>query len=223
MDLEKTFTGLGGTFVIPSEEIRASLTGIRLFIFDWDGVFNDGIKTGESGSTFSEIDSMGINMLRFSYYLKYKRIPLVFIITGMNNYSALEFSKREHFDGIFMNLKNKRSGLDSICETFKVTPDDAAFFFDDVIDLEVARKCKLALFVDNKSNPLLLNYIKLNNIASYITGSPAGHHAVREICELLVGLNGNYDQAVTLRSGFSGEYEEYLRTRNEIVTKNVMF
>ena len=223
MDLESLFKKLGGQFIAPASHILDKLTGTRVFILDWDGVFNNGIKTGEAGSSFSEIDSMGINMVRFSNYLKSERIPLFFIITGVNNQSALDFSKREHFDGIFMNLKNKRSGLDSICENFKVTPGEAAFFFDDIVDIEVARKCGLSFFIDNKSNPLLLDYIKVNKVASYISGSSAGNHAVREICELLIGLNGNYDLVVEKRSRFTTEYEEYLRKRNEIVTKSVVF
>lgn len=223
MDLESLFKNLGGTFIMPSKDLASCLPDIRVFIFDWDGVFNNGIKTGEEGSPFSEIDSMGINMLRFSYWLKYGHIPLCFIVTGMNNHTALDFAKREHFDGIFMNLKNKRSALDSISETFKITPDKAAFFFDDIIDIEVAKKCRLSFFINNRANPLLINYIKHNKIASYVSAFPAAEHALREICELLAGLNGNYDEIVDKRSAFSGEYDEYLRTRSEKVTKNIVF
>jgi len=223
MDIENIFKDLGGIFITPAKQIEASLAGIRVFIFDWDGVFNSGVKTGETGSPYSEIDSMGINMLRFSYYMRYGHIPLLFIITGMNNQTALDFSKREHFDGIFMNLKNKRSALESINENFRITPDEAAFFFDDIIDIEVAMKCKLSFFVNNRSNPLLFNYVRTNNIASYISGSSAGCHAVREICELLTGLNGNYNQTVEARSRFTGIYEEYQKARNEIATKSIMF
>jgi 3-deoxy-D-manno-octulosonate 8-phosphate phosphatase (KDO 8-P phosphatase) len=222
MDLESVFKSLGGTFITPSANLKSLLPGIRAFIFDWDGVFNNGFKTGESGSSFSEIDSMGINMLRFSFFLKDKNMPLLFILTGMNNQSALDFSKREHFDGIFMNLKNKKNALDQIFENFRIKSDESAFFFDDIIDIAVAKRCKLSFFIYNKSNPLLLDYIKANNIASYISGKSAEEHAVREICELLIGLNGNYDQIVEARSAFSGIYEEYLQTRNETVTRSIL-
>ena len=60
-----------------------------------DGVFNNGMKTGEQGSLFSDVDAMGTNMLRFNYYLNNnKTIPLSFIITGSNNQSAI---KRNNF------------------------------------------------------------------------------------------------------------------------------
>ena len=111
MALEQKFVKLGGTFLTPAKRINSSLADIKAFVFDWDGVFNDGRKTSETDSTFSEIDSMGINLLRFDYWLRNRQIPRIFIITGMKNQAATEFSKREHFDGIFLNVKNKREAL----------------------------------------------------------------------------------------------------------------
>lgn len=223
MDLKQVFTDLGGTFIASPDEIRSSLKNIRAIVFDWDGVFNNGEKTGDSGSPFSEIDSMGINLLRFSFWLKDGRIPHLFVITGMNNQAAINFSKREHLDGVFLNVKNKKLALDIICETVNITPDEAAFIYDDVIDLAVAKKCRLSFFVKNRSNPLLINYISNNKISEYISALPGDCHAVREICELIIGLNGNYDQCVELRTGFTGEYETYLNARNETVTKTVSY
>ncbi len=223
MDLEKVFIKLGGTFLTPARQIKASLTGIRAFVFDWDGVFNSGIKTGDTGSPFSEIDSMGINLLRFSHWLKNGQIPHTFIITGVNNSAAIEFSKREHFDGIFMNLKNKRLAIESICDLHKISPDEIAFVFDDVIDIDAAKTCRLSFFVNNKSNPLLVNYIIQNKICNYISTFSGENHAVREICELLTGLNGNYDRVVELRIRFEGEYEDYLKSRDQINTQATTF
>jgi 3-deoxy-D-manno-octulosonate 8-phosphate phosphatase (KDO 8-P phosphatase) len=223
MDLEKIFTEPGGAFLTPVKMLTASLPAIKAFVFDWDGVFNNGAKTGDAGSPFSEIDSMGINLLRFSYWSKSGLIPNIFIITGMNNQIAIEFSKREHFDGIFMNLKNKKLALNSICDSFKLSPDEIAYIFDDVIDIEAAKMCRLSFFVNNKSNPLLLNYIRQNKISNYISSFSGEDHAVREICELLTGLNGNYDQIVEIRTGFTAEYENYLNIRNGINTKAVTF
>jgi 3-deoxy-D-manno-octulosonate 8-phosphate phosphatase (KDO 8-P phosphatase) len=223
MDIEQVFTGLGGTFLTPAVKIGASLDNIRAFVFDWDGVFNNGMKSGDAGSPFSEIDSMGINLLRFSYWLKHGRMALLYIITGMNNRSAVEFSGREHFDGIFMNLKNKRVAIESICDMAKITPDSILFLFDDVIDIDAARMCGLSFFVRRRSNPLLVNYIEQNKICSYISASSGATHAVREICELLTALNGNFDLTVEKRITFMGEYEHFLAARNEIVTKTEVY
>jgi 3-deoxy-D-manno-octulosonate 8-phosphate phosphatase (KDO 8-P phosphatase) len=218
MDIEKTFTENGGTFLTPAVEIRKSLSSVRALIFDWDGVFNNGMKSGDGGSSFSEIDSMGINLLRFSIWLRSGKMPHCFIITGMNNQTASGFAKREHFDGIVMGLKRKKLAFDLICNRYGITPQEAAFVFDDVIDIETARVCGLSFFINRKSNPLLGDHIMKNKIASYISGSTGETHALREICELMMGLNGNYDKVIELRISFVPEYENYLKEREQIIT-----
>jgi 3-deoxy-D-manno-octulosonate 8-phosphate phosphatase (KDO 8-P phosphatase) len=222
MALEQEFVKLGGTFLTSSKLINSSLANTKAFVFDWDGVFNDGSKTNVTDSTFSEVDSMGLNLLRFDYWLRHKRFPLIFIITGMKNQVATEFSKREHFNGIFLNVKNKREALERICSNYKITEKEIAFIFDDVLDIEVAKLSGSSFLVGRKSNPLLTDYIKQNKICNYISGSSGENHAVREICELIIGLSGNYNRAVELRIQFKGEYEEYLSKRNTLETDIIL-
>jgi 3-deoxy-D-manno-octulosonate 8-phosphate phosphatase (KDO 8-P phosphatase) len=219
MDLEQKFTESGGVFLTPAIQISSSLEKTKAFVFDWDGVFNDGRKSNCTESDFSEIDSMGINLLRFDYWLRNRRFPLIFIITGMNNQSAVEFSKREHFDGIFINIKNKREALDFISSDYKIDFKEVAFVFDDILDLEVAKMSGLSFSIGRKSSPLLTDYIIQNKFCNYISSFSGKDHAIREICELIIGLSGNYNNAVDLRIQFKGEYEDYLNKRKSIKTK----
>ena len=219
MDIEKIFTQIGGTFITPPGQIEQTLLKTRAVIFDWDGIFNNGMKSGDSGSPFSEIDSMGVNLLRFSFWLKNGKIPYCFIITGMHNQTATAYAKREHFDGIVMNLKKKKLALDAICSSYKILPAEAAFIFDDVIYIETARECGLSFFVRRPSNPLLVGYVTDNRICNYITAHSGGNHALREICELIIGLNGNFNKVTELRITCAPEYETYLELRNNNVTQ----
>jgi len=223
MALEQEFVKLGGTFLTPPKQIISSLAFIKAFVFDWDGVFNDGRKTSDKDSTFSEVDSMGINLLRFDYWLRNNRLPLIFIVTGLNNQSATGFSIREHYDGIFHNIKNKREALESICNNYKIIASEIAFIFDDVLDIELAKLSGLSFFVGRRSNPLLTDYIKQKKICNYISAFSGENHAVREICELLIGLSGDYNRTLELRIQFKGEYEEFLNKRNAINTDIVLF
>ena len=59
----------GGVFITPPSVLIEKLSKVKALLFDWDGVFNDGRKTQTSGSGFSEVDSMALNMLRFSLWL----------------------------------------------------------------------------------------------------------------------------------------------------------
>ncbi|MFN8211637.1 MAG: hypothetical protein U0T33_11825 [Bacteroidales bacterium] len=222
MDIEKTFTGLGGTFRVSPAEIKKILPGIKAFVFDWDGVFNNGLKTGDAGSPFSEIDSMGINLLRFSTWLKSGSLPYCFIITGMNNSSAAGYAKREHFHGIVMNLKKKKLALDIICSNYNIKPSETAFLWDDVIDIEIARACGLSIYIGRQSNPLFRDYVIRDGCYHYITGSSGETHAIREITELLIGLNGNFDETIENRVSFSPLYEKYLYARDQVITDTTL-
>ena len=222
MAIHEEFVKLGGTFLIPAIRIKTGLANIKAFIFDWDGVFNDGRKAHDSDSTFSEVDSMGLNLLRFDYWLRNKRFPLVFIITGMKNKTAAEFAEREHFDGIYLNVKNKKEALESICSNYKIVSKEIAFIFDDILDLGVAKLCGLSFCIGRKSNPLLRDYIVQNRICSYLSGFSGDNHGLREICELIIGMAGDYNRAVDLRIQFDGEYMDYLLKRNIIDTDVVL-
>ncbi len=214
MDIEKTFAGIGGLFLRPAFQIKSNLTLIKTFIFDWDGVFNTGAKTGESGSPYSEIDSMGINLLRFSRWLSNKKILEVFIITGENNPSAIKLAQRECYNGIFLNFKDKRRALSIIDEKYHVQKENIAVVFDDILDVGIAELCRLAFFVGRKSTPMLENYIKEKGICDYITGSGGGNYAVREVCELIMGMEGSYEKTLRQRIDFTPEYQEYLQDRS---------
>ncbi len=105
-NIENIFTGLGGIFCRPFAEIESRLSKIKAFIFDWDGVFNDGMKSAVGGSPFSEVDAMGTNMLRFGYFLKNKSMPKVAILTGEENPAAAFLGNRECFHGIYFSSKH---------------------------------------------------------------------------------------------------------------------
>ena len=86
-----------GSFIASPEELAKKLQHIKAYIFDWDGVFNDAHKSLDQTSSYSETDSMGINLLRFAHYLKQGHSAPVAVITGEQNKVAFGFAQREHF------------------------------------------------------------------------------------------------------------------------------
>ena len=216
MDIEKSFSAIGGIFLTPVSQIQSKLDTVEAFVFDWDGVFNAGIKTGDSGSPFSEIDSMGINLLRFSRWLNKGKVPYVFVITGENNPSAMKLAQRESFNGVFLHCKDKKQALKKITEKWGIDFDNIVVVFDDILDLEIAQMASLSFWVGRKSTPMLENYIRSRQICDYITGSQGSNNAVREVCELVMGLDGTFNDAIGKRIAFSSEYQNYLEERNRI-------
>lgn len=211
--LTQTFTEIGGRFITPEAEIIEKLKQVKAFVFDWDGVFTDGGKDYKLDSFFSEVDSMGTNLLRFSYYLNNKQIPTTAIISGEKNSAAFTFIDRERFHYSFSKFANKLEATKHLCALHNLKPNQICFVFDDVLDLSLAEICGVRIYIPRKANPLMNEYVIKNKLADYTTGATSGEHAVREAAELLIALNGNFDETITNRKNFSTDYSDYLALR----------
>ncbi|MCG8339690.1 MAG: phosphatase [Cytophagales bacterium] len=208
----------GGEFILPATSLANKLASIKAYLFDWDGVFNGGVKGLNTHSTFSEIDVMGSNLLRLSHWLENNLLPLVAIITGEANKTARWLGEREHFDVVYWSIKNKKVALDHFCAQWDVQPQEIAFVFDDVLDLPLAQAVGLRFMVSNKANPLFKTYVRKKQLADYITGQPGNGYALREVTELMIGLRANYDTTLEERIGYTHRYQEYLTVKNKRTT-----
>lgn len=214
-DAEKLHKEIGGTFITPAANIQDKLKNIRAIIFDWDGVFNNGEKAANGSSNFSEVDSMGTNMLRYSHFLVHDKLPLTAVISGEKNETAFYFCKRECFHYSFFKVANKIHALNFICEKENITPSQVAYFFDDVLDLSMAEVCGIRIQINQQANPLFVNYCVKHQLVDYITANRGGSFAVREATELLMGLNGNFDEAITNRKNVAPSYQTYIENRRK--------
>ncbi|MCC6690069.1 MAG: phosphatase [Bacteroidia bacterium] len=217
-DTVEKFTDEGGRFLAIPEMIARDSKNIKAFVFDWDGVFSNGQKNETRSSTFNEIDSMGVNLLRFSYWQNYKRSPLIAVITGERNNTSFYWSKREHIHACYYKVAKKTDAFNHFCTTNKIKPSEVAFIFDDVIDLAVARLAGLRILIARKTLPVFNEYIIKNNLADYITANESGHYAVREACEMIITMQDNYDRVINERASYSSVYKEYIENRNTIET-----
>jgi 3-deoxy-D-manno-octulosonate 8-phosphate phosphatase (KDO 8-P phosphatase) len=218
--IEDIFTAAGGQFLSSPALIKEKLASISTFLFDWDGVFNTGTKGEGVGSTFTETDSMGTNLLRYSHSQQHSRLPFVGIITGENNHTAYSFAKREHFDAVYFGFKNKKAALEHLIRQHKIKASEICFVFDDVLDLPIAKEAGLRFFVKNPGSLVFHDYVRSNALCDYITGSTGGSNAIREVCELLLALGGTFEKVIEDRVNFSPSYSSYFTKRN---TGNTIF
>ncbi|MES2733015.1 MAG: phosphatase [Bacteroidota bacterium] len=218
-DIQTIFQSVGGTFVLPPTQIAEKLAGIKAFLFDWDGVFNSGTKGEGTHSPYSEPDSMGTNLMRFGQWRQHQALPITGILTALDNPTSLYLARREHFQMVYFGFKHKEEALLHLLETHHLKPSEVAFIFDDVIDLSAARLCGLRFFVSRSASPLLHRLVAQQGLADYLTGNSGGSHAVREICELILGLQGQYEGVVAERMAFHGNFTTYMTERNQAVTQ----
>jgi 3-deoxy-D-manno-octulosonate 8-phosphate phosphatase (KDO 8-P phosphatase) len=208
-----------GRFLTPAANIQAKLEKIKVYIFDWDGVFNNGQKDENNTSLFNEIDAMGINLLRFNHFKRKGVMPIFGIITGERNSASHTFSNREHIDFVYYKIKHKSIALEHLCQKHNVTPDEILFVFDDVLDLDVAKKVGLRMMVSRPANPLLIQYAENAKLVDYLTANDGNNHALREIVELLTGLTGIYDETLSDRIAYNDTYRKFITMRNSLPTE----
>lgn len=209
----------GGKLHCPEGVLKERLEQVRLLLFDWDGVFNSGQKVDGKSSSFSEVDSMGTNLLRYSLYKQTGELPKSFILSGASNPLAKEFAEREHFDGVYLNFKNKVEAIDQILANVGVQAHEVAFFFDDILDLGVAAKSGFRVFLGKEHSPSLKAYVYDNELVDYSTARKGGDNGLREACDFMMASLENYDECVKDRLSFSESYQQYWSTRQGVHTR----
>ncbi len=219
MNIEKIYTGIGAQFVSTEAQLSNKAQTIKAYIFDWDGVFNNGQKSAGGSSNFNEVDSMGTNLLRYSYFLKNGNMPVTAVISGEKNETAFWFCKREGFNYSFFKIPDKIKALDEICKQQNILPNQVAYFFDDVLDLSIANVCGLRIFINRNANPLFKNYCIQNNLVDYITAAQSGDFAIREATEMLIGINKNFDEVIHSRTNYDTNYTSYIEERRKVNTE----
>lgn len=217
--IETLYNSIGAEFLTDIPTIENKLNKIKAFIFDWDGVFNNAIKNENGSSNFNEADSMGTNLLRFSHYLSKNETPLTAIISGEKNTQSFFFTKREHFNSCYFKISNKIEALNHFCTEQNIKPEEVCYFFDDVLDLSIAQICGVRMMMNRSAGVLFKQYVRENNLADYITANDGGHYGVREACELLMGIRGNFNQCIKMRTDYDDTYKTYLALRNKPETK----
>jgi 3-deoxy-D-manno-octulosonate 8-phosphate phosphatase (KDO 8-P phosphatase) len=215
--IEQTFSAIGGQFSTPVDTLTEKLKAIRAIVFDWDGVFNDGAKTEAGSSSFSEVDSMGTNLLRFGLWLHHGgQLPVAAIITGVTNTQSETLVRREHFHASYSQAKHKIDVLHHLLKQHNLQPNEVAFFFDDALDLSVSEVAGVRIMIRRNANPLFMKYVIDHGLVDYVTGSQSGQFAVREGCELLLGLLGQFDAVMDERLRYFPTYDEYYQQRQAV-------
>lgn len=212
------FTSRGGVFLTEPADLASRLETIQGLIFDWDGVFNNGVKGTGLASTYSEADSMGTNMLRYGLWLSNHSLPITAIITGEINDSAKRLAEREHFNAIYQASGNKREVIEELSEQYGLVAKNLICIFDDINDLGMASVCGIRIMIRQSSAPLLQKFVVEEGLADYMTAAESGGQAVREVSEMLLGLMGSFDRVVRSRMATDEQYKAYFKERQAVTT-----
>ena len=111
--------------------------------------------------------------------------------------------RRECFHAVYFRIKHKAGALEHGGEPLKA--HEVSFVFDDVLDLLPA-KSRTRTMVPHLSTSKLVEFCIREGLVDYVP-LLGGRHPVRETCELLMTLGGQYDETVRHRSVFSPCYQ----------------
>ena len=156
---------------------------IRLVAFDVDGVLTDGglylSDSGEEFKRFNTLDGHGLKMLKAS------GVELA-IITGRTSRCVELRAQNLGIARLYQGVEDKLAVMRSLLAEMNLAAAAAAYMGDDVVDLPVMRYVGLALSVPGA--PQIVR-----DHAHYVSQRAAGHGAVREVCELILGAQGTLD------------------------------
>lgn len=208
-------------FIHSESELFRRLARTKAVLFDWDGVFNDGFKDAEGGSPFSEVGSMGVNLLRFALWLRNGQLPKAAVITGQHNPFAERFAQRERLHGVYMGFTNKPEAFDAFLTTHGLQADEVAFFFDDVLDLPVAARCGLRVMIGSPVTDWLVEQAIARGEVDIVTANSGGDNGLREATDAVIALLGNGAEVISHRTAYSETYQRYLRERQAVTPEVV--
>jgi len=163
----------GGTRPGTERLMRKLVPGIRLLVFDFDGVFTDDkvyvLQDGTEAVRCFRGDGLGLQKLKdlglYSVIISTETNPVVSARAGKLNLPCVQGSA------------DKLSALRAVMRSYAVCESEIAYIGNDINDLDCLRTAGLPIVVRN-AHPEVIPY------ARYRTRAVGGAGAVREVCDL---------------------------------------
>ena len=150
--------------------------GVRLAIFDVDGVMTDGTvwfgPEGEVFKAFNILDGHGVKLLQASGVA-------TAIISGRSSNAVARRAAELSIAHLVQGSSDKLAAFEKLRSELGIEAAACAFMGDDLPDLEVMQRCGLAVAVPNAVEAV-------RQAAHYVTRAAGGKGAVREFCDLVV-------------------------------------
>lgn len=168
------------------EALKVKIAGVKLVIFDVDGVLTDGAiiynDQGVETKAFNVKDGHGIKLLE-------RAGVQTAIITARESrlvdYRAADLGIKLVFQG----AKDKLKVFNGLLERLGLCAAETAYMGDDIIDLPVMSRAGFSATVSDAVD-------EVKERADYTASRPGGRGAVREVCDLILKAQGRWDEVV---------------------------
>ncbi len=165
------------------DEVLKRAAAIRLVIFDVDGVLTDGQlyfdHEGREYKAFHARDGHGLKLLRQSGVT-------TAVISGRRSQSVALRCESLGIEHVYQGYEDKRIALAALQQATGIDTTQMACVGDDVLDLPLLTRVHLAIAVPDA-------HFAVKRQVHWITETPGGLGAAREVCDLIMQAQGTLD------------------------------
>lgn len=166
-----------------SHEQLEKVKALKLLILDVDGVLTDGRllfdDLGKEYKCFHARDGHGIKLLRQSGVE-------VAVISGRKSNSVALRMQSLGVELVYQGHEDKRAAFMEILKILQLQSEQVAHVGDDVLDLPIMTQVGFAVAVQDA-------HFAVKRYADWSTKTPGGLGAVREVCDLIMQVQGTFD------------------------------
>jgi 3-deoxy-D-manno-octulosonate 8-phosphate phosphatase (KDO 8-P phosphatase) len=172
-------------FDLSPEQIE-KIKQLKLLILDVDGVLTDGRlffdQQGNEYKCFHARDGHGLKLL------KQTGVEIA-VISGRSSATVALRMKNLGIEHVYQGHENKRMAFQEILQNLQLSPNQVAHVGDDLLDLPIMTQVGFAIAVQDAN-------FAVKQYADWCTQTLGGQGAVREVCDLIMQVQGSFDKVL---------------------------
>jgi 3-deoxy-D-manno-octulosonate 8-phosphate phosphatase (KDO 8-P phosphatase) len=172
-------------FDLSPEQIE-KIKQLKLLILDVDGVLTDGRlffdQQGNEYKCFHARDGHGLKLL------KQTGVEIA-VISGRSSATVALRMKNLGIEHVYQGHENKRMAFQEILQNLQLSPNQVAHVGDDLLDLPIMTQVGFAIAVQDAN-------FAVKQYADWCTQTIGGQGAVREVCDLIMQVQGSFDKVL---------------------------
>src|SRR5262245_41778597 len=169
-----------------SKPLSAKFARVRILLCDVDGVLTNAtvlIGDGREFKVFHIQDGLGLRLLQSTGV----RVGWV---SNRPSTATQQRADELRIDFLHQDKGDKVQAVEAILLRAGLTWGDLCYIGDDVVDLGVLKRARVAVAVANAID-------EVKALAHYVTGAAGGHGAVREVVGLILKAQNKWQQLLT--------------------------